>query len=209
MAASLETPSPAITLSDSTRKVSAWLPDAAAFIQYAWGRSEHVRLAAIVRTLSYRNLIKKKNFNNIGWGILLSAVGHPTPTTTIYGNFCSGQGFESLCGDLQIGNYDLVPYPDQPGKMYAPWTLGWNIGFQYNFLHNLFASITFSESRYLPKKPAEGEEYKWGNFLAVNVFWNITPRIQCGLEFDTGERKNIDGKHRRAQRIGAMTQFSF
>lgn len=209
VAASLETPSSAMTLSDSTKKVSDWLPDAAAFIQYAWGRSEHVRLSGILRTLAYRNLREQKNFNKLGWGLLLSAVGHPLPPLTIYGNVCGGQGFESLCGDLQIGNYDLVPVPGKEGEMYAPWAVGWNLGIQYNFLPNLFASITFSESRYLPRKGAAGSEYKWGNFLAANVFWNLTPRIQCGLEFDTGERKNIDGRHRRAQRVGAMAQFSF
>lgn len=209
IAASLETPASAITRSDSTKQVSDWLPDAAAFVQYAWGRSEHVRLAAIARTLAYRDLKQQKNFNKLGWGLLLSATGHPIPELTLYGNFCTGQGFESLCGDLQIGNYDLVPVPDVEGKMYAPWALGWNFGIQYNIRPNLFASLTFSESRYLPKKGTSGSEYKWGNYLAANIFWNITPRIQCGFEFDTGERKNIDGRHRRAQRVGAMAQFSF
>lgn len=209
VAASLETPASAISVSDSTKKISDWLPDAAAFIQYAWGRSEHVRLAGILRTLGYRDLIHKKNHNKLGWGLLLSGVGHPHPQITIYGNLCGGQGFESLCGDLQIGNYDLVPVPGREGEMYAPWAVGWNLGLQYNFLPNLFASVTFSESRFLQRKGASPDDYKWGNFLAANIFWNLTPRIQCGLEFDTGERKNVDGKHRRAQRIGAMAQFSF
>lgn len=209
VAASLETPASAMTLTDSTKKVSDWLPDAAAFIQYAWGRTEHVRLAAIARTLAYRDLIRKKNFNKIGWGLLLSAVGHPIPEVTVYGNVVTGRGFESLCGDLQIGNYDLVPDPNHEGVMYAPWAIGWNLGLQYNFTPNIFASVTFSESRYLPRKGTSGSEYKWGNYLAANVFWNITPRIQCALELDTGERKNINGMHRRAQRVGAMAQFSF
>lgn len=210
VAASLETPSssPAVE-TGVTEKVSDWLPDAAAFLQYAWGRSEHVRLAGIVRTLSYRDLLKNKNFNKIGWGLLLSAVGHPADMITLYGNVCGGQGYESLCGDLQIGNYDLVADPDNKGMLYAPYAIGWNFGFQYNFLPNLFASVTFSESRYLPRSGAAPTEYKWGNYLAANVFWNITPRIQTGLEFDTGVRKNINGDHRRAQRFGAMAQFSF
>ena len=209
VAASVETPSTGVTDTENTKKVSEWLPDIAAFIQYAWGRSEHIRFSGILRTLSYRDLIKKKNYNKLGWGLLLSGVGHPIPQMTLYGNVCGGKGFESLCGDLQIGNYDLVSSPFQPGQMYAPFAVGWNLGVQYNFLPNLFASVTFSESRYLPKKGTDGNEYKWGNFLAANIFWNLTPRIQAGIEFDTGERKNINGKHRRAQRVGAMAQFSF
>lgn len=191
VAASVETPSSAITVNDYTKKVSDWLPDVAAFAQYAWGLSEHVRLAGIARTLSYRDLKENKNYNKVGWGLLLSAVGHPLPMLTLYGNVCGGQGFESMSADLQIGNYDLVPDPNRPGKLYAPFAMGWNFGVQYNFLPNLFTSITFSESRYLPKKGIDGSEYKWGNFLAANVFWNITPRMQCGIEFDTGVRKKL------------------
>ena len=210
VAASLETPASAQDVTSGvTEKVSDWLPDAAAFVQYAWGRSEHVRLAGIVRTLPYRDLLLKKNFNKVGWGLLLSATGHPAEMLTLYGNVCGGQGFESLCGDLQIGNYDLVADPNHPGKLYTPSAIGWNFGIQYNILPNLFASVTFSESRYLPKKGTDPTEYKWGNYLAANIFWNITPRIQTGIEFDTGERKNINGEHRRAQRVGAMAQFSF
>lgn len=209
VAVSVETPSSAMTLSDNTKKVSDWLPDFAAFLQYAWGRSEHVRLAGIVRTLAYRDLLKNKNYNKVGWGLLLASVSHPVPALTVYANVCGGQGFESLCGDLQIGNYDLVPVPGKDGEMYAPFAIGWNVGVQYNFLPNLFASVSFSESRYLARKGTAPDEYKWGNFLAANIFWNLTQRIQCGLEFDTGERKNVDGKHRRAQRVGLMAQFSF
>lgn len=210
VALSLETPASApAVVNDVTQKVSDWLPDGAAFLQYAWGKSEHVRLAGIVRSLSYRDLLIKKNINKVGWGLLLSTVAHPLPMITVYANVCGGQGYESLSGDLQIGNYDLVPDPEKQGVMYAPYAIGWNLGLQYNFLPNLFACVAFSESRYLPKKGTDGSEYKWGNYLAANVFWNITPRIQCGIEFDTGERKNINGQHARAQRVGAMAQFSF
>ena len=210
VAASLETPSSDFAVEEGVnKKVSDWLPDAAAFLQYAWGRTEHIRLSGIVRTLSYRDLKINKNINKVGWGLLLSAVGHPVEMLTIYGNVSGGQGFESLCSDLQIGHYDLVQDPNKIGQMYAPFAIGWNFGVQYNIFHNLFASVTFSESRYLPKKSDDGSIYKWGNYLAANIFWNLTPRIQTGLEFDTGVRKNVNGDHRRAQRVGAMAQFSF
>ena len=108
-----------------------------------------------------------------------------------------------------MGTYDLVPEPGQPGRLYAPYAIGWNLGVQYNFRPNLFASVTFAESRYLPRDGAAGSEYKYGQYMAANIFWNLTPRIQTGLEFTTGVRKNVDGEHRRARRIGLMAQFSF
>ena len=41
----------------NTAKVSNWMPDWATFVQYQWGKGEHVRLSGIARTLSYRDLI--------------------------------------------------------------------------------------------------------------------------------------------------------
>lgn len=209
-AISAETPKTGITQQEGlTAKVDNWLPDAAAFVQYAWGRSEHVRLSGIVRSLSYRDLIAARNHNLVGWGAQISGVGHPISPLTIYGTICGGAGFESLGGDLQMGNYDFVADPVRPGRLYAPYAIGWNLGIQYNFRPNIFASVTFSESRYLPRHNADGGEYKYGQYTAANIFWNLTPRIQTGLEFTTGMRKNVDGAHRRARRVSLMAQFSF
>lgn len=210
IAASLETPSSRGTyVIDESKKSPDWLPDAAAFVQYGWGRSEHVRLSGIVRTLSYRNLIENKNHTSIGWGAQLSAVAHPVAPLTLYGTLSGGKGYESLGGDMQIGDHDLIPHPDLPGHLYEPFAMGWNIGVQYNFRPNLFACVSYSESRYFPKKPTADHEYKYGNFVAANLFWNLTPRIMTGIEYDYGTRHNTDGKHRGVNRVGAMAMFAF
>lgn len=51
--------------------------------------------------------------------------------------------------------------------------------------------------------------YKYGLYGAANVFWNLTPRIQVGAEFNIGKRQNFNGMRRWARRVGAMCQFSF
>ncbi len=212
IAVSAETPSTQLATDQiNTAKVSNWMPDFAAFVQYAWSQSAHVRLAGIYRTLSYRDLIKGQegNHNIGGWGLQLSSVAHPVDQITTYVTANYGHGVAGAGGDLQIGNYDLVGDPERPGHMYAPATLGWCVGVQYNFRPNLFASVSMSESRYLPKHDVAGSEYKYGLFGAVNVFWNLTPRIQAGAELDLGKRKNFDGEHRSAKRFGLMAQFSF
>ena len=93
--------------------------------------------------------------------------------------------------------------------MYAPAAFGWNLGLQYNFKPNLFVSTSFSQTRFLPSKTVAPSEYKYGLLGDVNVFWNLTERIQVGAEFDFGMRKNFSGEHRWAKRIGAVAQFSF
>ena len=110
-------------------------------------------------------------------------------------------------GDLQVGSYDLVGDAAKPGHMYAPASYGWNIGLQYNFKPNLFTTVTASQTRYLPKNGIDGNEYKYGLFLAANVFWNLTPRMQVGAEFDLGKRQNFDRERQSGpahRRYGAV-----
>jgi len=210
VAASLETPSTQPTQVEGfSSKAGDWLPDVAAFLQYSWGRSSHLRLSGILRSLNYRNLVENKNHTVPGWAVQLSGTGHITDAITVYGTVNGGRGYGSLGGDLLTGTYDLVPVPGVKGELYAPYSVGWNLGLQYNFLRNLFCSVTIAECRYLPRSGVAPDEYKLGRYLAANIFWNLTERIQVGAEYNQGERRNIDGARRSARRVGLMAQFSF
>ena len=186
-----------------------WVPNLAAFSQYEWAPNQHVRLAGILRTLPYRDLVVGENRNQMGWGVQLSSVMRPWKPLTLYfmGNY--GRGISSLTGDLIMGNYDLVNRLDHPGEMYAPRLFGWYGAAQYHFTPNLFTGLTFGQLRYLPEQGQAPAEYKYGLYSALNLFWNITPRIQVGGELNLGKRENVDGASRWARRVSVMTQFSF
>lgn len=210
VALSVETPTEQADVQDNyTRQCAQWLPDFAAFLQYEWQRGQHVRLAGILRSLPYRNLVRDKNQEKFGFGVQLSAVGRPLDQLTCYFTANGGRGIASLGGDLQIGNYDLVPEPDDHGTLYAPWSMGWCVGLQWNFRPNLFASASLGESRYLPSYTETSTNFKYGLYSAINIFWNPTPRIQVGAELDLGRRNNFNHDSRSAQRVGALCQFSF
>lgn len=209
-AISAETPSTKISTDDvNTEKVDNWIPDGAAFVQYEWGRTSHVRLSGIVRALSYRDLIAKKNHYKTGWGLQLSSVAHPIDQLTTYITANYGHGYAGLGGDLLIGNYDLIPNPGKAGSLYAPASFGWCLGVQYNIKPNLFLSTSFSQTRFLPKHAVAPDEYRHGIWGNVNVFWNMTARMQVGAEIDYGRRTDMDGQSRWAKRVGAVAQFSF
>lgn len=208
-AISLETPDNSISATDSTAKIENWIPDVAAFIQYHWGKTAHVRLSGIIRALSYRDLVYERNHYKAGWGLMLSSVAHPIDRLTTYATINYGRGYASLGGDLMIGSYDLIPRTGVSGELYAPASLGWCLGLQYNIRPNLFVSTSFSETRFLPEHTVAPTEYRYGLCGDINVFWNPTPRMQIGAEFDFGKRKDFNGESRWAKRIGAVAQFSF
>jgi len=210
LAVSAETPSASIGDDGvATKALASWLPDFAAFAQYQWTPGQHVRLAGIVRSLGYRDLVAGQDHNLFGWGMQLSSVVRPLSQLTAYLTFNYGRGIGSLGGDLLIGRYDLIADPARTGTLYAPASLGWCAGLQYNFRHDLFMSVTASQCRLLPLHAVSPDEYKYGVFSAVNVFWNMSPRIQVAAEYDFAARHNFNGGHRNARRVGLMCQFSF
>lgn len=210
IAASVETPTNSIDIiSGQTEKVSQYLPDVAAFGQYAWGSTSYVRLAGILRWHPYRDLLKQQNHNVTCWGLQLSGRWQPEDHITIYGMFNGGRGYQSLGGDWLMGKYDLVADPDDAGKMYAPAALGGYAAIQYNLNPSMFFSATYGGTRYIPKHSGFADEYKMGMYIAVNYFWYLTPRISCGAELNLGQRRNMDGRHAWARRAGLLAQFSF
>lgn len=211
LAVSAETPATAVNADGAaTRAVQNWIPDAAAFIQYDWGRSSHVRLAGIVRSLSYRDIAASANRHKAGWGLMLGSVAHPHRQLTTYLSANYGRGYASLGGDLANGAYDLIADPARTGRLYAPASAGWCAGLQWNFLPELFVSVSASSTRLWIKDAADApDEFKRGIIAAANCFWNLTPRIQIGAEFCYGRRTDCSDASRSAYRLGALAQFSF
>lgn len=69
----------------------------------------------------------------------------------------------------------------------------------------------FSEERFLPghQHSYDSGIYKYGLYGTANIFWNITPRCQTGVEYNFGKRQNMDREHRWVNRVSMMAQFSF
>lgn len=210
IAASIETPSTAIDASGGkVQPASNWLPDAAAFVQYQWAPGQHVRLSGIVRSLSYMTLADNKRHNLAGWGVQASTVAKPEAHLTLYATVNYGHGFAGLGGDLQHGQYDLISSPDDPSNLYAPASMGWCAGVQYNFRPNFFATLAASQTHYMPQHSVAPAEYKSGTFACANVFWSILPRLTVAAEYDWGMRGNFSGEHKAASRINVSAMFTF
>ncbi len=51
--------------------------------------------------------------------------------------------------------------------------------------------------------------YSYGQYAVGNVMWQITPMLQCGLEYIYGRRVNMDGAQAHDNRLQTMLQVSF
>lgn len=211
VAASLEFPSSNIDADNVlTKKSNDWLPDMVAMGQYAWDHGlSHVRLAGLVRSLSYRDMVLGKNHTLPGWGVHLSGVFSTPSPVTLYVMSSIGQGHGTYNGDLSKGSFDLIDNPQEPGKMYAPFAWSGVLGFKYQWSPSVFSTLCVSELRYLPRHEVGPETYKYGLYGGANVFWSLTPRVMLGGEYLISKRMNHNGMHGIAQRVDAVFQVSF
>lgn len=210
-AGSFEFPTTSISADgEYTKACNNYVPDIAAFMQYQWAKGEsHVRLSGLGRMLTYRDMVLARNYNIFGWGLQFSTVIKVLPQFDLLGSASVGRGHASYTTDLGIDNFDLVADPGERGKLYAPTAVGYVLGARYYFRPNLFANLTLSEQRYYPKVNPNDSQYKYGLYGAINVYWDITPRFELGMEYLAGKRMNFNGTNGSANRLTAMAMFSF
>lgn len=211
VAGSFEFPGSSVSVDNNmTEKCSDYVPDLAAMAQYQWHSGlSHVRLSGLLRVIPYRDLMSGRNRDVVGWGVQLSSMIKVVSPLTVYATAVFGQGHASYTGDLSVGSYDLVPDKSVPGQLYAPQALSLTFGAKYNFLDNLYSCLTLATMRYYPKVNPADSEYKYGQYGAINLIWDITPRFEVGAEYLFGKRMNFNHAHANANRVDALFQFSF
>lgn len=214
----LEMPQTSVTVASQTATVSQRMPDIPAFLQYSWAKGDGwIRGAVMVRNLFYRDLTTGKNVDKVGWGINIS--GHSPLAGALSASWQGvyGKGIASYFQDLNGKGMDLMPDNDRPGVLNTVKAWGGYFGLQYSFSPKVFCSATYSHVRTYAgcyndaASPAGGwgGQYKYAQYAVANVFWNITPILQTGLEYLYGRRVNYDGQQAHDNRIQTCIQLSF
>lgn len=205
----VELPSVSVTADSRCEKIAQRVPDIPAYIQYRWnGGRSHVRLSALLRTMSYRNLVTEKNHFANGWGLQLSgALKMPVNLTLLY-QVVYGSGIGTYFNDLSGNGLDLVWSGSVAGRMVAPHSLGLVSGLKYS-AGRFTASASWSLCRLYDQSQMGPDTYKRADYVSVNAFYNILDDLQAGLEYNWGERHNLNGDTGHANRISAMMQFTF
>lgn len=188
------------------------MPDFTTSAQYNWNKNSHIKLAAIVRSMTYSSMAHEKAYSKVGYGLQASTTFTLTPKWQVYGQVNYGKGIGQYLTDLSNLNVDLVPNPERDDRMQAIPMLGWYAGLQYNLCSNIFLSTTYSLSRlysehnYPSNQP---EMYRKGQYLVTNIFWNVSNNLQVGAEYLRGWRSDFNDNTRHANRLNALVQYSF
>ena len=209
-AMAIETPSASYTTDKNlSESIKQRIPDIPTYVQYAWdGGKSHIRLSNLFRFLSYRNLEQGDNKFAFGWASQLSGMITFSPHWKLYYPAAYGKGYADYLNDLGGAGYDLIPDGDS-GNLLAPYALGLVGGIQYNIHKNLFLSASFSQCRLYADDNLQGTDYRYGQYVAANVFYEPITNCMVGFEYLYGNRHNIDGTSGDAHRINAMIQYHF
>ena len=188
------------------------MPNFPAYLQYGWNSNSHIRVAGVVRNMTYDNLESNKLESQVGWGTFVSTTFNVGKKVQFFGQATYGKGIGQYLNDLSNLNVDIVPDPEKEGTMQVLPMMGWYAGLQYTICPKVFVSSTYSQSRLYSENdyPASPSgQYRYGQYLVANIFWNVTPDLQVGAEYLRGWRTDFNDETRHANRMNVSVQYSF
>ncbi len=210
MGLALEASKPYGSSNASVAITSQRMPDVPFYVQYAFNENSHFRVGAVVRNLSYRDLLSGKKHNKYAWGTqasMLATMGK----FQVKGQFTMGKGIGSYINNVSNVGVDLVPAAED-GKMTMLRTDAWYVGLQYNASSRFFATATYSQttlhnnSGYAEAYPGA---YRRGQYVVANMFMNASKNMQLGVEYLHGWRTDFNGEKCQANRINLSARYNF
>lgn len=215
LGAGIELPQTCYTTVDGkTKSVYQRFPDIPIAGRYAWNDgASWVRVSAILRTLTYRNIPEAKNYNRFGYGFQLSGAVNFLEKLTLFYQGVWGKGIASMIQDTVDQDLDLCP--TDGGNDLSPVMLwGGYAALQYDISRRFTASVTYSQLRTYAKEFSGGSSpwgdlYKYAQYVSANVFYHATSYLDIALEHVWGRRVNYDGARAADNRLQMGVQLSF
>lgn len=210
--ASIEMPQVDASTSNQFTITQQRMPNFSAYAQYQCSNNSHLRIAGIVRSMTYFNNTTDKRHNTTGYGVQASTTFGITESFKMFGQFTYGKGIAQYINDLGELNADLVSNPENENEMQTLPMMGWFAGMQYNITPTLFVSGTYSMAKLFSENDyasSAGDHYRYGQYVAANLFWSASQNMQIGAEYLRGWRKNFNATSHDANRISLMAKFSF
>lgn len=197
------------TTGKNAESIRQKVPDIPLNIRYTMKNGSHVQVGAILRNISYKNVVKDKDKIRTGWGVMGSGKLNITSSTSFLFQAEYGKGIANYIQDISGIGYDLIPTADDNGNLKAPGMWGLFGAFQHNWNPKLYSTITYSYARLEARGNLEGDTYKYAQYAGANLLWNFTEFGTTGIEYVFGRRNNFNHNYGNASRINAMIQYRF
>ena len=213
MGIALEAPDVRATENENISLGAQRMPHIPLYVQYNLMNDpgNHLRLGAVLRDISYTDNVTGHDGDKLGWGAQASILS-TLNKLKLMGQFTVGEGIGSLVNNISNVGVDMVPDPNVPGKAMFLRSIAWYAGVQYNFSKRIFASATFSQTMLHSRSgyaDANPTAYRKGQYLAANMFCNVTDNMQVGVEYLHGWRTDFDKETYNANRVNLSVRYDF
>ncbi len=188
------------------------VPDGIIFAEYKMGanRQHHVRASGVIRDMFVYNSTKDDNTSLVGWGAQLSGNLMPCEWLNIMFSGTYGEGITPYIQDLIGSGLDFTPNPENTTSLQTMPMYAWQAAACINFTKRLSMNGGYSTVQVEKKNGYySDDEYKRGDYIFGNFFYDVTPRFKVACEYIYGSRKNMDLSKNHANRASLMGQFSF
>lgn len=207
----VDAPTADFTASSTAKYVNQRIPAVPFNVRFAYnGGIDHIRLAGIVRPMQYRNTIEKHNSTLVGLGIQLSGITEIAGPVSLTYNATYGRGIAGYIHDDKGIGIDATASATD-GRMTMSATLGITGGLLYDFNGKVSANLVYSHiTNWLGHNAApQPDQYRFGDYVAANVIYNINRFLSAGLEYDYGHAKSFAGNPLLSNRIQAQFALTF
>lgn len=198
----------------ATSTVTQRIPDIPAYVQWNFGNNNRIRLSGLLRNMQYRDGLTNKTKNLAGWGVQLTGNFNICDKLVGYYQAAYGKGMTSYFEDLTGNGLDMVPVMGKEGQLETVKAWGAYLGLQYNFSPKAYCTVLYSQLRNYAPDYADGttpwaSQYRYGQYILGNFFYNINNLFTWGVEYIYGRRMNMDGTSAHDNRLQTMLQVNF
>ena len=189
---------------NSANENSEW-PDFMSHIRHddSWG---HLQLGGLVREIQFNDGAGKKG-DVVGWGTTLSGRIYTFGQDNIQFQGAYGEGIGRYIQGLIGTGSDAAPNSSgdfkalPAGAAFASYQHWWT---------DTLRSVVGGEYGVVDNSAGQpGTATKNWQGAAINLVWNILPRLLVGVEFGWGRHEIKDGRDGTARRFQTSTQFNF
>lgn len=184
-------------------------PDLPVYFQYGKGES-HIKFSALVRGLSYNNLVTSQIEEKLGWGAQLSGSLKVAPRLELYAQGIYGEGIGNYLSAIQILNLNLMPNVNNTGEVETLPMYGASAGFKVDIAKGVFTTASYSYAGVSKVEDYYWDStYHWSDQISLSLFWAPVKPLLFGLEYLHGQREDMDGSRGSANRIYASAIYKF
>ena len=192
------------------------IPDFISHVKYenAFG---HVQLGALLGIINYGDSAQtKKSCYIFGGGLSVSGTFNLWKEAKMYYQIDGGKGMSTYIQDLSPFKYELLPTFSGDKKVNTTWMYGGYVAFQQFWTKKIHSNVVYGITHLeTPKGDRAIYEqqmpgyYNYGQYCAVNTFWNVYDFAHVGIEYVWGEKCTLNGDKGHANRINLLLQYDF